>query len=145
MELSDISISQCGSSQVRISECGAGLSNVTLSNLEISGNQAANGSGIIRVSGPCNLALSGSRLVGNAGRALHVNGGASAVVTDCSFDRNSWEDGGGGISMDEGNLRAVNCSFFGNFAGQGKGGAIHAQVGPFLFLDFFGGSQFVIG
>lgn len=109
---------------------------MTLSSLDISGNEGINGSGFISVSGPCNLALHNSQFSTNVGGALELNGGASATVTECTFDRNVRNGSGGAIRVNKANLRAVNCSFIGNSAEEGDGGAIYAEVGISLSVVF---------
>ena len=109
---------------------GAGMSigvgaDVTLNNVVLSGNTAANDGGAIENAGTLslnNVVLSGNTATGDDGGAINNLAGGQLVMTDVTLDNNTAFDNGGAIE-NAGVLQLNRATLSNNTAG-GDGGAI---------------------
>ena len=129
MHISDLSIIECRSRDiVQISGCQGRSPTITMSNIELRGNEHLRDTGILSIFGPCRLSLNNVEFVDNVGGALELDNGASVVATGCSFVGNFRSSGGGAVVMrSRVEFHSKNCTFEKNSAGQ-SGGAVHAKV-----------------
>lgn len=130
MHISDLSISKCRSRDiVQISGCESSSPMITMSNIEMKENKHLTNTGIVSISGPCQLSLSDVEFLDNIGGALELDNGAGVLATGCSFVGNFRNSGGGAVAMRNGvKFQSNNCTFDTNSAEQ-SGGAVHAKVG----------------
>jgi parallel beta-helix repeat protein len=83
------------------------------------------------------LQLTGCELAGNSGQEAGGLYSAESVtrITECVFDSDTAENGGGGIQFLAGTAELTGCTFRGNYAGMSGGAVLCDQVDTISFRD----------
>jgi RTX calcium-binding nonapeptide repeat (4 copies) len=135
-----------GGSILQVNATNAAGLNVSISGLELTGNETAASVGgainVISYAGPANLTLSRVTISGNTvtgpapfydsggGIGFQSDGPGSLTIENSTIAGNSATDDGGGVFMSDGELSIVDSTLSGNVAGD-RGGGVYVGE-PFI-------------